>query len=65
MIIGNRIKETREAQNMTQSDLAEKVGISRVSLSRIETGETLNPSVSTAIRIADALGVSMDFLFLR
>lgn len=64
-MIGNRIKEAREAANMTQTELAEKVGISRVSLSRIETGETPNTSVYTAIRIADALGVSMDFLFLR
>lgn len=62
---GNRIKEAREAANMTQAELAEMAGITRVSLSRIETGANPNPSVQTAIRIAKTLGVSMDFLFLQ
>ena len=62
---GNRIKEAREAANMTQAELAERAGITRVSLSRIETGANQNPSVQTAIRIAKTLGVSMDFLFLQ
>ena len=35
----NKIRETREAQNITQGKLAEMVGISRVALSRIEKSD--------------------------
>lgn len=62
---GEKIKEARKRLGLSQYELAEKVGISRASISRIETCETENMSVYTAIRIAKVLGLSMDFLFLQ
>ncbi len=61
-MIGERIKKRRKAIGMTQQELADAVEISRNSLSRIETSAVPNMTVYTAMRIAQALGISMDFL---
>lgn len=45
----------RKEKNMTQEEIAEKVGVTRQLISSIENGNT-NPSVSTAKKIASALG---------
>jgi len=58
-MIGERIKQLRKDRNMNQIDLAEKTGISRVSIGFYERNERL-PSVDLAARIAKALGVSLD-----
>jgi len=60
----NNVKEVREEQKMTQCVLAETVGISRRSLSSIEANKT-SPSIDIALRIAQALNVSVDKLFLQ
>lgn len=50
------LKELRkESGNMTQKQLAEKVGISRTMITEIENGNA-NPSVKVAKRIAAVLG---------
>ena len=59
----NKIRDTRESQNITQEKLAEMVGISRVALSRIENSDHPVMYAATAYKIAKALGVSMDSLF--
>lgn len=59
----NRIREVREKKRLRQSDLAEKVGIFQSEISEIETGER-KPNVYLAKRIARALGVSLDEIFL-
>ena len=59
---GQKIKEARKKLKMTQQELADKVGISRNSLSRIECGDDLNYTAHTAVRIAMVLGLSLDFL---
>lgn len=61
-MVGQRIKELRKARNMTQTELCEKCGITRTSLWKIESGDVPNMSAHTAIALADALGVSVDFL---
>lgn len=61
-MIGKRIKERRKELDMTQQELADKIEISRNSLSRIETAVIPNMTVYTAMRIAKALDISMDFL---
>lgn len=61
-MIGERIKKRRKELGITQQELAAKVGVSRNSLSRIETADVPNMTVYTAMRIAQALGISMDFL---
>lgn len=47
---------------MTQKELAEKAGIDFFTLSKIETGATINPSIETMKRLAQTLGMSLDVL---
>ena len=61
-MIGARVRSARMSKCMTKVDLAEKTGISRISIAKIENGETENMSVKTAIALADALEMSLDFL---
>lgn len=59
-----RIREAREACNMTQAALAEKLGINGVTLSGYETGKH-DPKSDTLIKIAQICGVTVDFLLGR
>jgi len=54
--IALRIKEHREKAGMKQSALADKIGMSRPSLNRIETEARDVPSLVTLVRIAKGLG---------
>ena len=51
------IKEKRERLGISQKELAEKVGMSQSFLCDIEQGRS-KPSIDTAVRLADALGIS-------
>ncbi|MGD6842194.1 helix-turn-helix domain-containing protein [Bacillus infantis] len=63
--LGNKIKVLRETHNLTQSDLAEQVGISSQYISFIERGER-SPSGETIGKLADYFQVSHDeFLKLK
>ena len=55
-----RIAEILKERGMTQTDLAEKIGISRVGLSKAINGNT---TITTLRKIAAALGVSVPELF--
>ena len=59
-----RVRERREALNVSQRDLAAHVGISRQALGAIEAGRSL-PAVDVALRIAEALHASAESLFGR
>jgi transcriptional regulator with XRE-family HTH domain len=61
MNIGNIISQLRDKNSLSQSDLAEKSNVSRVMIGKYERGEAI-PSIDAAKKIADALGVSLDFL---
>lgn len=56
------LKQIRERSNMTQAELAEKSGVSRVTISRLETGELQETTLGTLSRLADILRVSIDDL---
>ncbi len=56
--IGDRIRELRAAQGMSQAELAERVGLTDEAVSRAERGVTL-PTVRTLGSIARALGVGL------
>lgn len=58
--LGNRIRKTRINCGITQEKLAEMVDISTNFMSLIENGR--NMSVETLVKIADALGVTVDYL---
>lgn len=57
-----KIKEICSANGISQKALAEKIGVSATSLSRIVTGEQ-KPSLDTLDKVAEALGVSLADLF--
>lgn len=59
--IGQRIRKFRKACNLSQEELAEKVGISTTHMSHIETGNT-KLSLSVFVDIANALSVQTDEL---
>lgn len=53
--------ELRKLNNYSQEELAERIGVSRQTLSKYETGESL-PDVEKCKLLADILGVTMDDL---
>ena len=59
----NRIKEFRARHDMTQEQLARKVGICRETVIYLEKN-AYNPSLKLAHEIAKALGTTIDELFL-
>lgn len=59
----NRIREVRERKGLRQADLANMLEIFQSEISEIETDER-KPNVYLAKRIARALGVSVDEIFL-
>lgn len=58
----NRLRSSRAERDLSQSDLARGVGVSRQTISSIETGQYC-PSALLAFRLARALQVPVDRLF--
>jgi transcriptional regulator with XRE-family HTH domain len=54
--VGVNIRRLREEKELTQTMLAKRAKLHRVSLAKIET-QTLSPRLATLDRIAKALGV--------
>ncbi len=61
--LGRRIKDLRKSKNITQEKLAEVINMDITSLSKIETGRNY-PQPETVEKLANALNVSIDKLFL-
>lgn len=61
MTFGERIISLRKKQKWSQDELAKKVGTSAPIIGRYERNE-IKPSIETAKNIADALGVTLDYL---
>lgn len=59
----NRINEILRKKDMTQGELAERVGCHREYLNRIITRAIANPSLKYAIRIATALDLTVEKVF--
>ena len=60
-MFGENLIELRKLHNMSQEELAELIGISRQTLSKFETGESL-PDIEKCKMIADVFGVLLDDL---
>ncbi|RRA96091.1 helix-turn-helix transcriptional regulator [Paenimyroides viscosum] len=58
----NYIKIERARHNLTQGDLAEKVGVSRQTINSIETKKYI-PSAVLALKIAKIFNMPLDILF--
>ena len=61
MKFGNKITELRKQRKWSQTDLANKINVSRVIIGRYERDEA-SPSIDIAKKIADAFGISLDNL---
>ena len=61
-LFGKRVKESRIKIDMTQFELAEKIGVSQNFLGDIERGVKL-PSLSKLVLLSNTLKVSLDYLF--
>ncbi len=59
--IGAKVRAERHARGWTLDQLAEKAGVSRRMLINVEQG-TANPSVTTLLRLSDALGIGLQAL---
>jgi transcriptional regulator with XRE-family HTH domain len=57
--LGARIKAGRERVGLTQQELANHVGITRVYVAKLEGGDRDSPSLPVLERIAKALGVKL------
>ena len=61
---GQIIEEARKKANMTQAELAEKIGTNKSYISRVETGKT-EPSLKTIVKLAELYKVSTDMILGR
>ena len=60
--IGTRLREERDRVQISQRELARRIGLSASMISQIESGQS-KPSVSTLYAIVSELGVSVDDIF--
>jgi transcriptional regulator with XRE-family HTH domain len=63
MPLGTRIRKAREHADISQAELARRIGISKNAMNAIEAGTT-DPRASRIVAIAKELGVSTDALLL-
>ena len=59
-----RLKESRKKAGLTQTEIAEQLGITRPAYTQYETDKTA-PNLETASKIADILKISLDYLVGR
>jgi ribosome-binding protein aMBF1 (putative translation factor) len=50
-----QLREARQTAGLSLSELSERTGMTRQAISRIESGENRNPTISTLVRLAEAL----------
>lgn len=62
LILKNRLKDARSEKGLSQQQLAEMVGVSRNTISSIETGQ-FNPTAKLALVLCIALDKKFEDLF--
>ena len=60
--MNNRLKALRAERDWSQSDLADRLQVSRQSVNAIETGR-YDPSLPLAFKIADLFGLAIEQIF--
>ena len=63
--MGYKVRNRREQLGMTQDELAQKSGVSRQTISAIETNSGRNTSTKTLQRIASAMETTVGELFFN
>lgn len=64
MLIGKRVKDLRVQAQISQQELGNIIGVTKVSVCGYESGSRV-PSLDTLVKLADALNTSIDFLLGR
>lgn len=59
----NRLRELREAKDLTQEELAKALGVTRQTIIAIEKGR-YDPSLKLAFKIARFFGVKIEDIFI-
>lgn len=62
LVLKNKLKEVRKEKNISQQDLADMVGVSRNTISSLETGQ-YEPSAKLAYVLCVALDMKFEELF--
>lgn len=62
LVLKNRLKEIRKEQDLSQQKLADMVGVSRNTISSIETGQ-FNPTAKLALILCIALDKKFEEIF--
>jgi transcriptional regulator with XRE-family HTH domain len=60
--IGNKIKQLRNKQGLTQDELARKSDLPYTTLTKVETNVITKPTIQTVMKITKGLGISLDEL---
>lgn len=62
--MNNQIRSLRTEKGLSQEELARRCGVTRQTVNAIENNK-YDPTLFLAFRLADALGTTVDALFLR
>ena len=62
LVLKNKLREARSEHNLSQAQLAEMVGVSRNTISSIETGQ-FNPTAKLALILCIALDKKFEDMF--
>ena len=62
--MNEKMKQARIEKNLSQTDLAKNIGVSRQTINMIEN-RVYNPTIELCIRICKELGVTLNDLFWR
>ena len=61
LLIGKKLRQAREENNISIKDIANKVNVTRQTISNIEN-DTSMPSIALLCNICDVLNISIDYL---
>lgn len=61
MSMSNRLQELRQQSQLSQEDLAERIGVSRQAISKWES-EQSNPDIENIIRLSEIYNTSTDYI---
>ena len=62
IIINNKMKHARNERDISQTELARRIGVSRQTINMIENGD-YNPTIALCLKICHELGKTLDELF--
>ena len=60
--INNKMKQARRERDISQTELARRIGVSRQTINMIENGD-YNPTIALCLKICHELGKTLDELF--